>query len=130
MGMLHSTFVCRYITEKDVSPDLHKPPTYDVMFGFPTGRKKREMIATQEELIAAKIPMDHRDYCAHLLLDYQKCWIKAYPYTPQCEHSKHVYLTCEYEDFVLRMKEYERERRLKKREKRIKAKCRSEMGDV
>merc|ERR1712080_351635 len=33
----------------------------------------RKMIATQKEMMDAKIPLNYRDYCAHLYIPLQKC---------------------------------------------------------
>lgn len=56
------------------------------------------MIATEDEMRAAKIPVEDRDYCAHVLLKYQGCRADVYPFVYKCAHEKHEYLTCEYEE--------------------------------
>ncbi|KAJ0238018.1 hypothetical protein HA466_0245240 [Hirschfeldia incana] len=33
----------------------------------------KKMIATQEEMVAAKVPLGYRDQCAHLLIPLNKC---------------------------------------------------------
>ncbi|XP_028038263.1 NADH dehydrogenase [ubiquinone] 1 beta subcomplex subunit 7 [Bombyx mandarina] len=96
-------------------------PTFDPQAGFQYERKQREMIAKEEDLISARIPNKYRDYCAHYLLDYQVCRYKEMPLLYRCAHEKHNYLNCEQQDYVLRMKEFERERRLRVRENRISA---------
>ncbi|XP_077981537.1 NADH dehydrogenase [ubiquinone] 1 beta subcomplex subunit 7-like [Glandiceps talaboti] len=111
-----------YVSHPDTAPDLHKIPTFDPLYGFENGRKEREMKATQEEMDRAKIPLNQRDYCAHLLIDLMKCKRDNYPWFNECSHQKHVYDQCEYEDYVMRMKEYEREKRLLERVKRKKLK--------
>lgn len=77
------------------------------------------MVAREEDLISAKIPHQNRDYCAHYLLDYQSCRYKNMPLLYKCAHERHAYLTCEKDDYIIRMKEFERERRLRLREKRL-----------
>lgn len=79
------------------------------------------MIATVAEMESAKIAPKDRDYCAHLLLDFRQCRKDAWPWAVKCEHQKHAYLNCQYEDYLLRMKEYERERRLKVRDQKLAA---------
>ncbi|XP_014780152.1 NADH dehydrogenase [ubiquinone] 1 beta subcomplex subunit 7 [Octopus bimaculoides] len=106
----------------ELAPDHNNPPTFDPNLGFPNGRKERVMIATQEELNELSIPLEKRDYCAHLYVKWLKCRQQNYPMCQRCHHEKHDYEQCEYDDFVLRMKEYERERRLKMRTERIQAK--------
>lgn len=57
-----------------------------------------EMIATEDEMRSAKIPVDNRDYCAHKLLQYWSCRKDHFPFVVQCEHEKHSYLNCQYEE--------------------------------
>jgi len=106
----------------DVTPDPEKTSSYDPNFGFPNGRKERVMIATEQEMRAAKLPLEERDYCAHKKIDYLACRADVWPLAYRCAHSKHKLMDCMFDDYVLRMKEYERERRLMLREKRIKEK--------
>ncbi|XP_071487641.1 NADH dehydrogenase [ubiquinone] 1 beta subcomplex subunit 7-like [Diadema antillarum] len=107
-----------YVTHPDTAPDLENIPTFDPLYGYPDGRPEREMVATQEEMNQARVPLDKRDYCAHLYIALMKCKNENFPNALKCNHVKHAYNHCEYEDFVLRMKEYERERRLLERAKR------------
>lgn len=57
------------------------------------------MIATEEEMYAAKIPLKNRDYCAHYLLKFQKCRKDKFPWVYRCHHEKHEYLHCLYEEY-------------------------------
>ncbi|CAK9797099.1 NADH dehydrogenase [ubiquinone] 1 beta subcomplex subunit 7 [Anthophora plagiata] len=91
---------------------------YDPHYGFSGERKKREIPVPKEVLIAAKIPKAKRDYCVHFLLDLMTCQRKKFPFPQNCRTELHHYDQCQYEDFVLRMKEYERERRLLARDYR------------
>ncbi|XP_046995475.1 NADH dehydrogenase [ubiquinone] 1 beta subcomplex subunit 7 [Schistocerca americana] len=115
-----------YVSDPQGTPQPMKEPSFDPLLGFPNGRKQRVMLATEEEMISAKIPPENRDYCAHLLIKYQACRADVWPWAYKCAHEKHAYMTCEFEDYVLRMKEYERERRLLQRQKRIAAKSHKE----
>jgi hypothetical protein len=56
------------------------------------------MIATEEEMESAKLPLADRDFCAHLLLKYRACRADKAPWLWQCGHEKHEYLQCEYEE--------------------------------
>merc|ERR1711976_749523 len=67
---------------------------------------------------AAGLTEEQRDYCAHHLIDFYKCRRDKFPWVAGCKDIKHHWDTCQYNDFVLRMKEYEREKRLLKRAKR------------
>ncbi|KAI6181527.1 NADH dehydrogenase [Aphelenchoides besseyi] len=95
------------------APRSDRPATFDPLYGFPKGRKPREMKATWEEMDAAGLNAGERDYCAHLLIDFKACQRKWAPLAGHaCAHTRHVYDECEYEDHLIRLKEYERERRL------------------
>ncbi|XP_023677730.1 NADH dehydrogenase [ubiquinone] 1 beta subcomplex subunit 7 [Paramormyrops kingsleyae] len=107
-----------YITERDTEPDPLKPPSFDPQFGFGE-RKEREMVATQEQMNLAQLPTVQRDYCAHHLIKLMKCKRDNWPNFLACQHERHDWDYCEHQDYVMRMKEYERERRLLKRKKRL-----------
>ncbi|XP_059046329.1 NADH dehydrogenase [ubiquinone] 1 beta subcomplex subunit 7-like [Achroia grisella] len=94
-------------------------PTFDPNVGFGYKRMERKMVACEEDLISARIPPKFRDYCAHLLLDYHVCRYKKMPLIYRCAHEKHAYISCEHQDYVLRMKEFEREKRLRERKLRL-----------
>ncbi|CAG4929511.1 unnamed protein product [Parnassius apollo] len=114
MGQILGTWKTRHI---DLNQD--DKPTFDSSDGFTYNRAQRKMVACEEHLVSARIPVKYRDYCAHLLLDYQVCRYKKMPFVHLCHHEKHAYLNCEQADYVLRMKEFERERRLRERELRV-----------
>ncbi|XP_045509398.1 NADH dehydrogenase [ubiquinone] 1 beta subcomplex subunit 7-like [Colias croceus] len=116
MGQILGTWFTRNIDLK-----MNDKPTFNEKAGFKYSRAKREVCAQEDHLISAKIPPKFRDYCAHCLLEYQVCRYKHMPLLYKCHHERHAYLNCEKEDYVLRMKEFERERRLREREIRIKA---------
>ncbi|GJQ71488.1 putative NADH dehydrogenase ubiquinone [Trypoxylus dichotomus] len=102
----------------DVTPDPLKESQFDPNLGFENGRKERVIKATKAELESAKIPLSDRDYCVDYLLKFRVCRKDNFPWVVKCEHEKHAYLHCQHEDFVLRMKDYERERRLLERQKK------------
>ncbi|VDO81211.1 unnamed protein product [Soboliphyme baturini] len=109
--------------DPDILPDRFLPPRFDPLYGFPHGRKKREMKATEEEMVRWQLKFNERDYCAHTLIDYRKCIAEHFPLANfYCYDKKEENELCQIEDFHLRMKEYERERRLLIREKRLKEK--------
>uniref|UniRef100_A0A7R9PM81 NADH dehydrogenase [ubiquinone] 1 beta subcomplex subunit 7 n=1 Tax=Timema genevievae TaxID=629358 RepID=A0A7R9PM81_TIMGE len=57
-----------------------------------------EMIATEEQMQSAKLPLEARGYCAHKLLEYQSCRADVWPWAAKCHHERHNYLNCEYEE--------------------------------
>ena len=52
---------------------LSSEPIFDPHFGFPKGRKKREILATPEEVFSAKVPNQNKDYCAHHYIRMLAC---------------------------------------------------------
>lgn len=99
---------------------MNDKPTFETNKGFSSRRAPRKMIACEDDLKSARVPPQFRDYCAHLLMNYLVCRYKNMPFLYRCHHEKHAYLNCEHEDYVIRMKEFEREKRLREREKRLK----------
>ncbi|RWS13410.1 NADH dehydrogenase-like protein [Dinothrombium tinctorium] len=114
------------ISHKFGAPDSQLESKYDPLFGFPKGRKKREMIATEEELDSAMIEARKRDYCAHKFLKLKACRRDESPFFYKCNHYFHAYMDCLYEDELIRIKEFEREKRLDARQKRILQKMKKE----
>ncbi|KAF7639801.1 hypothetical protein Mgra_00000721 [Meloidogyne graminicola] len=101
------------------TPRNDRPSTFDPLYGFPKGRKPREMKITWEEMEKAALPVGLRDYCAHLAIPYMKCQNDHRPFAAHhCNGVYHNWAHCEHEDHMIRIKEYERERRLLKRKLR------------
>jgi len=119
-GMMPNNGVSLYF-HPDVTPHPLKEPKNDPLLGFDNGRKERSVKTSEQEMYSAKIPIADRDYCIDYLMTFRDCRKDNWPYAANCEHEKHAYLTCQYEDYVNRMKEYERERRLMVREKKMAA---------
>ncbi|XP_066599024.1 NADH dehydrogenase [ubiquinone] 1 beta subcomplex subunit 7 [Prorops nasuta] len=122
MGSTMSNTIRKNWTQTDVTPDFATPSTFDPQLGFPTGRKQRVQIATEQEMSAMRLDRDKRDYCAHLFISFLSCRQNKFPFVYRCAPEKHQYEQCEFEDYVLRMKEYERERRLRIRTKNLREK--------
>ncbi|KAG6555415.1 hypothetical protein Mapa_002642 [Marchantia paleacea] len=62
-----------------------------------------EMVATQDEMVNARVPIGSRDLCAHLLIPLNKCRSSTYYLPWKCEDQRHSYEKCEYELFLERM---------------------------
>ncbi|XP_054276983.1 NADH dehydrogenase [ubiquinone] 1 beta subcomplex subunit 7 [Macrosteles quadrilineatus] len=118
MGVMLSASYNR-IVHPDVTPEFNAASKFDPLYGFRDGREEKVMIATQEEMDSLKMPMKYRDYCAHKYIEFQRCRKANFPWVAACEHEKHEYHDCEYAEYIDRMKDYERERRLMERAKRI-----------
>ncbi|KAE8579750.1 hypothetical protein XENTR_v10024166 [Xenopus tropicalis] len=73
---------------------------------------ERVMVASQEQMNLAQVPLEQRDYCAHHLIELMKCKRDMWPNFLACKHERHEWDLCQHEDYVQRMKQYERERRL------------------
>ncbi|RNA26793.1 NADH dehydrogenase [ubiquinone] 1 beta subcomplex subunit 7 [Brachionus plicatilis] len=121
MGSSTSQYILTFTeswTQPNVVPSVVDKPKHDPLEGFESGRQERVRKATDEDLYWAKIPPNRRDYCADHLIEYQRCRKLNYPFLSECEHYKHEWDHCQNEDTISRMKEFERERRLLKRDER------------
>ncbi|CAK0786252.1 hypothetical protein CVIRNUC_009465 [Coccomyxa viridis] len=58
---------------------------------------------SQEELRKEKVFVGHRDFCAHLLVPLNKCRRKTLYLPWKCEHERHVYEKCEYQEYKRRV---------------------------
>lgn len=56
------------------------------------------MIASQAEMISAKLPQEDRDYCAHKVIEHMACRADVWPWAYKCAHAKHELMTCQYEE--------------------------------
>ncbi|KAE9618497.1 hypothetical protein Lal_00047951 [Lupinus albus] len=63
----------------------------------------KKMIATQEEMVQARVPLAYRDQCAHLLIPLNKCRQSEFYLPWKCENERHSYEKCEYELVMERM---------------------------
>lgn len=56
------------------------------------------MIATEKELRAAKIPKDKWDFCAHHLLEVDRCRADNFPWVWKCKVEAHNASKCNYDE--------------------------------
>jgi len=89
------------------------------------------MTATAEEMEAVQVTPGFQGYCGREMIDYKVCsWKNPYPITWfSCSHENHAVLNCLSDDYKIRMKEFERERRLRIRQKKIDAAAAEEAMD-
>ncbi|KAG6403867.1 hypothetical protein SASPL_136101 [Salvia splendens] len=77
----------------------------------------KKMIATQEEMVEAKVLLAYRDQCAHLLIPLNKYRHAELYLSWKCSSERDTYEKCEYELIMERMlqmqKIREREAQLK-----------------
>lgn len=78
------------------------------------------MKATKEELESGGIILPDRDFCAHKLLARNACIEYNKPFIFKCNGLQNELQMCNHKELIDDMKEYERERRLNIRERRIK----------
>ncbi|OZJ03801.1 NADH dehydrogenase [ubiquinone] 1 beta subcomplex subunit 7 [Bifiguratus adelaidae] len=69
-----------------------------------------EMKATQREMSDARIPIEYRDYCAHLLIPLNKCRTANYYLPWKCGDERHEYEKCQYQDYMRRMRALDKAR--------------------
>eukprot|EP00227_Mantoniella_beaufortii_P016837 CAMPEP_0197592312 /NCGR_PEP_ID=MMETSP1326-20131121/15025_1 /TAXON_ID=1155430 /ORGANISM="Genus nov. species nov., Strain RCC2288" /LENGTH=89 /DNA_ID=CAMNT_0043157999 /DNA_START=184 /DNA_END=453 /DNA_ORIENTATION=- len=67
------------------------------------GGAARVPIATQEQMMAAKIDLAYRDFCAHLLIPLNECRKKEYYIPWRCGDEKHHYDKCQYKEYMMRV---------------------------
>ncbi|GHP04347.1 hypothetical protein PPROV_000310100 [Pycnococcus provasolii] len=68
------------------------------------------MQATQEQLQQHKIPLQYRDYCAHLLIPLNECRVKNFWWPGTCKHERHEFEVCQYREYLRRVKKMEVQR--------------------
>lgn len=77
------------------------------------------MIATKQELDSADIEPKKRDFCAHLRIHYRGCMRENLPFVTKCKGLYREMHNCYLDERLFDMKEFEREKRLNARERRI-----------
>ncbi|XP_039145878.1 NADH dehydrogenase [ubiquinone] 1 beta subcomplex subunit 7 [Dioscorea cayenensis subsp. rotundata] len=78
----------------------------------------KPMIATQEEMMEAKLAIPNRDQCAHLLIPLNKCRVAEFYLPWKCEPERHAYEKCEYELVMERMLQMQKIRELEEKKKK------------
>merc|ERR1712080_159054 len=109
-----------------VTPHQGSQPTFDPNMGFTNGRVPRVLNVSAEEMEALQLSPSEKNYCADLHMKARICHYMNMPFGYKCNHIRHEVDHCLREDYIIRMKEYERERSLRKRAKRIAAQAGAE----
>ena len=68
------------------------------------------MKVTPEQLQKFQVPIAYRDYCAHLLIRLNKCREKSFYMPWKCEHERHSYESCQYQEYKRRKQLYREQR--------------------
>ncbi|XP_069737700.1 NADH dehydrogenase [ubiquinone] 1 beta subcomplex subunit 7 isoform X1 [Phaenicophaeus curvirostris] len=108
----------RYLRDPEVEPDPLRLPSFEPELGLGP-RRPREVTVTAEALAGARVPLEQRDFCSAELLRLLRCQRDAFPLAWSCRDLRHHWDACQHRDYVMRMKEFERERRLLQRQKRL-----------
>ncbi|KAI8872388.1 hypothetical protein GQ42DRAFT_161339 [Ramicandelaber brevisporus] len=66
------------------------------------------MVATQKEMQEHRIPLQFRDFCAHLLIPLNSCRRDNFYLPWRCNDERHTYEKCQYDDVMRRMKKAEK----------------------
>ena len=56
------------------------------------------MVATQEQMNLAQLPVEQRDYCAQHLMKLMKCKRDNWPNFLACKHERHDWDYCEHQE--------------------------------
>jgi len=93
------------------------PPKLEVDdLGLPV-LPKREPKISIDELRKEAVPQAYRDYCAHLLVPLNRCRYDNLFLPTRCQHERHIYEQCMYEDYLYRLEERKREQLRAQRDK-------------
>jgi NADH dehydrogenase (ubiquinone) 1 beta subcomplex subunit 7 len=57
---------------------------------------------SREEMHDAKVPLDYRDYCAHLLIPLNRCRQQEMYLPWKCETLRNAYEKCQHNDYTKR----------------------------
>ncbi|KAG8461679.1 hypothetical protein KFE25_001297 [Diacronema lutheri] len=57
---------------------------------------------SRQEMHDAKVPLDYRDYCAHLLIPLNRCRQQELYLPWKCETLRNAYEKCQHNDYVRR----------------------------
>mmetsp|Transcript_42084 Transcript_42084/g.51046 ORF Transcript_42084/g.51046 Transcript_42084/m.51046 type:complete len:90 (+) Transcript_42084:45-314(+) len=67
------------------------------------GGHVHEMQVTRQDMKDAKIDLQYRDFCAHLLIPLNECRRENLFAPWSCKHEKHVYEKCQYFEYKRRV---------------------------
>lgn len=75
------------------------------------------MIATQQELYDARVPLHWRDYCSHLLIPLNVCRRETMGAPWKCGHERHAYEQCQFKDWLWRQEKLRQDQAAEKQAK-------------
>ncbi|KAG5727525.1 hypothetical protein E4T56_gene12225 [Termitomyces sp. T112] len=67
--------------------------------------------ASQADLKAHQVPLGWRDSCSALLLPLNVCRKQNFYMPWECDHERHTYEKCQYDDYIRRMKELSKQKK-------------------
>ena len=81
------------------SNHYEQPSKLEVYGGvFYLGFLTSEMMISDEELAKERVPLAARDYCAHILVDLNRCRRRTLYMPFKCTEEKHEYEQCLYKE--------------------------------
>lgn len=92
-----------FIKNKTVEIDNNQEPSKNKNSVLIT-RITLEMMISDEELAKERIPLAARDYCAHLLVDLNRCRRRNLYLPFKCTEEKHEYEQCLYNEYTYLLK--------------------------
>lgn len=122
MGNNESGILFTHLWKQD-QPEAFSPSKYDPQYGF-EGRERQELKpdVTLQEMDSAGLDLELRDNCARTHLTFKTCLRYNAPFWFMCKGYYNEVLGCLYDNKIVDMKEFEREKRLNIRERRIREK--------
>lgn len=73
------------LAHKFGQPDSRLESKYDPLFGFPRGRRLREVPLNYAEIESAQVPYENRNHCAHLWVKWNACERDYFPRVNRCK---------------------------------------------
>ena len=61
------------------------------------------MKCTREEMKAARLPLEYRDYCQHILIPLNECRRQTWFSPWKCTDLRHSYEKCQYDEYQRRV---------------------------
>ena len=88
---------------------MPEPRFHDTAPDFLPDEPPRKMVATQQEMMDAKMPLHLRDYCAHLAIPLLKCRVDNGTWPWACKYEYGEWNECQIQDYYRRMRDRRRE---------------------
>jgi len=71
--------------------------------GLGDGTSSASIGGDRQAMANARLPLQYRDSCAHLLIPLNKCRVEEWYLPWKCENERHSYEKCQYVEFKKRV---------------------------